>query len=170
MQIERIEQEGGADLLDRVLAADEVYMLEPIGNHCRGACFFDGNHLITDTLNELFNNINAHMNEVYYGRFDIKYESWDQLVNGSSFKILEMNGIASEPIHIYDKNVKIRDKYKSFYSLWKTIYEISNIQKSRGIHPISLKLAFQAFREYKSYINSLNANWKNHLNKEFGIS
>jgi hypothetical protein len=170
LQIERLEEEGAEVFLSNIPAEGEHFGLDPIGNHCRGACFLDGNHLICDKLNRLFNEINSHMTEVYYGRFDVKYDTWEQLLEGKNVKILEMNGIASEPIHIYDKNVGIKDKYKSFYSLWKTIYEISDIQTARGIQPISIKMAFKAFREYKEHINSLNANWKNASTGGFSLS
>ncbi len=170
LQIDRMEEEGATAVLDKVLAKDETFLVEPIGNHCRGTTFSDGNHLINDKLNTLFNKINSSMEEVYYGRFDVKYGNWDDLLEGKNFKILEMNGIASEPIHIYDHRVKIKDKYKSFYSLWRTIYEISNIQKARGIQPISLKMAFIAFREYKMYIKSLDANWKSNVDRELSLS
>ena len=170
LQIERMEDEGAFDFLDKVLANGESVLLEPIGNHCRGTCFSDGNHLITGELNALFNSINMHMEEVYYGRFDIKYDTWEKLLKGEDIKILEMNGIASEPIHIYDSRVRIRDKYKSFYGLWRNIYEISLIQKTRGIQPISLPMAFQAFREYKNYIKSLNSNWKQSTKEELSLS
>lgn len=169
LQVDRLLEEGRHDILTKVLGEEEFYQPEPIGNHCRGATFIDGTHLIEDRLNELFNEINQQMNEVYYGRFDVKYSSWENLLEGRDIKILEMNGIASEPIHIYDNRVRIRDKYKSFYELWKSIYEISDIQKSRGIHPISLWMAFQAFREYKNYMKSLNSNWKNTNSHEFSV-
>lgn len=161
IQIKRLEEEGAYDILDKIPVKGEYYLLEPIGNHCRGTCFIDGNHLIEEKINDLFNEINSEMKEVYYGRFDIKYQSWEKLINGEDLKILEMNGIASEPIHIYDQSVSIFDKYKTFYSLWKVIYEISDIQKSRGIQPISLKMAYIAFREYKIYLKSINSDWKN---------
>ena len=101
------------------------------------------------------------MDEVYYGRFDIKYNTWEELLQGKNIKILEMNGVASEPIHVYDQNVPIRDKYKTFYGLWKTIYEISDIQRSRGIDPINVFAAYKIIREYKKYVKGVNPNWQN---------
>ena len=159
LQIPRMEQSQDP-LLHKVLQLGETITLEPIGNHNRGTCFINGNHLISEKLDSLFNQINDEMEEVYYGRFDIKYNTWEKLLEGEDLKILEMNGVASEPIHVYDATVRIRDKYKSFYGLWRTIYEISNIQKQRGIQPIDIKTAFATFKEYKSYIKSINVNWK----------
>lgn len=160
IQIERLEQEGSSILLDSIPEEGELVTIEHVGNHNRGATFIDGTHLISERLHSLFNSINDQMNEVYYGRFDVKYNTWEELLEGKNIRILEMNGIASEPIHIYDNRVSIREKYKCFFSLWKMIYEISDIQKSRGYRPISLPAAYRAFREYKNYIKSLNTNWK----------
>ncbi len=169
LQIERFEKDK-LYLLNKIPDEDEVLELEPIGNHCRGTSFIDGNRLICSKLDELFDHINMQMNEVYYGRFDIKYNSWDELLEGKNIKILELNGVASEPIHIYDQSVPITEKYKSFYSLWKTIFEISNIQKERGVDPMKSFVAFRAIREYKNYLKSINSNWRNNSPAKFSIS
>lgn len=158
LQIDRFEKSCPAKL-STVLPKNETLILEPIGNHNRGTSFIDGNHLISKQLATLFDKINENMDEVYYGRFDLKYDTWEKLLQGEDIRILEMNGVASEPIHIYDQTVKIRDKYKSFYALWKTIYEISSIQRQRGIEPIKVGVALKAFLDYKKYVKSINTNW-----------
>ena len=169
LQIVRLEKDR-RELLDKVLEDGEELYLEPIGNHNRGTTFIDGNHLITEELDNLFDRINAQMKEVHYGRFDIKYNSWEELCNGENFKILEMNGVASEPIHIYDSSVSLKDKYKSFYRLWKSIYEISAIQSARGHHPMNLFAAFRSFLEYKTYMRSLDIDWRNNPGSGFRLS
>lgn len=169
LQIERFEERNNA-ILEMIPGEDEVLQLEPIGNHSRGTTFIDGNHLITKELDDLFDNINAQMPEVYYGRFDVKYNNWEELINGRGFKILEMNGVASEPIHIYDQSVPIRDKYKCLFGCWRTLFEISNIQNARGIRPIKLPDAFREFRNYKNHIKSINLNWRDETKTSIGIS
>jgi len=159
LQIDRYELYH-QQVLSNVLPLGEVLVLDPIGNHSRGTIFSDGNHLISQKLDDLFDRINDEMEDVYYGRFDIKYNDWDELLEGKNFKILEMNGVSSEPIHIYDNSISIRDKYKSFYSLWRTIFEISNIQKKRGVLPIKSKKGLQVWRNYNNYIKSINLNWR----------
>ncbi|NNE26641.1 MAG: hypothetical protein HKN09_07340 [Saprospiraceae bacterium] len=169
LQIERFEDQGNYDVLNRVLALNEEFKVEPIGNHNRGTTFIDGNHLICKEVDALFDKINASMDQVYYGRFDVKYNTWEELKKGVNIRILEMNGVASEPIHIYDASVPLKDKYKSFYRLWHTIFQISRIQKSRGIHPIRSTAAIKAYREYKGYMKSLNANWRQAHRSELSI-
>lgn len=159
LQIERLEKEN-SKLLKTIYPEGNEIQIEPIGNHSRGTTFIDGNHLIDDKINLLFDKLNDQMRDVHYGRFDIKYNTWEELLEGKNLKILELNGVASEPIHVYDASVPIKDKYKSFFNLWKTIFEISKIQKSRGIFPIRVNVAYRAYKEYKNYIKSINKNWR----------
>lgn len=162
LQVMRFEKDKN-EILDKILQEGEELNMEPIGNHSRGTTFLDGNHLICSELNTLFDHINGNMKDVYYGRFDVKYRNWESLLKGKDLKIIEMNGVASEPIHVYDETVPIKDKYSSFYKLWKTIFEISKIQKNRGIYPIKTTAAIKAIREYKNYIRSINLNWRNEV-------
>jgi len=159
LQIKRLEG-SKQNILNSVPAKGEMVNLEPIGNHCRGTCFVDGSHLKSEALNKIFDKISDEMPDVYYGRYDIKYNSWDELLEGRNFKILELNGVASEPIHVYDQNVPIFQKYKSFYSLWKKLYEISKIQKRRGYDPMNIKGAIKSIISYFKYIRSINSNWR----------
>jgi len=159
LQIKRLEV-SRPTFLSTVPDKDEMVAIEPIGNHSRGTCFLDGNHLKSETLNAIFDNMSNQMPNVYYGRFDIKYNTWGELLEGKNFKILELNGVASEPIHIYDKNVPVFEKYKSFYSLWKKLYEISKVQKSRGYQPMNVKGALSSVISYFKYMRSINPNWR----------
>ena len=160
LQLPRLKEDR-PDLLNRVLENGQKVNIEPIGNHSRGTHFIDGNHLLSKKLDDLFDKINESMDEVYYGRFDLKYQNWEDLLSGKNFKIIELNGVASEPIHVYDNRVSLRDKYKSFYQLWKDLFEISIIQKNRGIQPISAATAVKELLSYKKYMKSLNLNWRN---------
>ena len=83
-------------------AAGEQVTLSVIGNHSKGTQFLNGNHLISERLTDLMDSICVQMEGWYYGRLDIKFESMERLLQGASFKILEVNGIISEPTHIYD--------------------------------------------------------------------
>ncbi len=88
--------------MGQVPAEGEQVTLSVIGNHSKGTQFLNGNHLISEQLTELMDSICNRMEGWYYGRLDIKYESLELLLQGASFKILEVNGIISEPTHIYD--------------------------------------------------------------------
>lgn len=146
LQLERFEREHPA-WLDKVPAPGEQIELEPIGNHCRGTKFLDGNHLIDERLHQLFNEVAAKMNGINYGRFDLRCPSLDGLRSGV-FKVMEYNGIAAEPAHIYDPSVRLWDKYRTIYGHWKIIYRIYQQQRRRGVKCMSLAEAWRHLRRY----------------------
>lgn len=103
--------------MDHVYPQGEKITLSVIGNHSKGTQFINGNHLINDALEYFINEICLQIEGWYYGRLDIKYESMEKLLRGESYKILEINGIISEPTHIYDTD----HKDASFFNALKTI-------------------------------------------------
>ena len=94
------------------------------------------------------------MQGIYYGRFDMKCENLDLLKKAKSFKILEFNGIASEPAHIYDPSYSVLQAYKDIFQHWKIIYQISKIQRKKGIRPMTIKEAYRSIRSYLQYLKS----------------
>jgi hypothetical protein len=105
------------DKLGFVLPENEELTLSVIGNHSKGTQFINGNYLIDHNLEKLINDICKNIEGWYYGRLDIKYESYEQLLQGKDFKILEINGIISEPTHIYDASFKGASYFKALKSI-----------------------------------------------------
>ncbi len=101
LQLGRLEALEG-ERLEQVPAAGERVPLGVVGNHSKGTRFINGNHLIDEPLRRAFDRIAGQIDGFSYGRFDIKCESLDALRRGRGFKIIEVNGICSEPTHIYD--------------------------------------------------------------------
>lgn len=101
MQIGKIKDEIN---LNEVLLKNEKKCLVPFGNHNRGAEFLDGKEFITDKLEEVINNFLVSVSGFYYGRLDIRYNTFEELERGENFSVIELNGAKSEPTHIYDPN------------------------------------------------------------------
>ena len=105
---------------------DEIVQLSVIGNHSKGTQFINGNHLISKDLEQMMDDLSKQIDNWFYGRLDIKYNSFEELISGKNFKILEINGIISEPTHIYDpENTTYFGALKSIATHWKIIYKIS---------------------------------------------
>lgn len=151
LQIARFKNDYPA-VLKEIVAKDEIKELEPIGNHSRGTTFLNGNHHIDEQLTEVFNTIALQMKDIYYGRFDLKCASMKALKKGKDFKILEFNGIASEPAHIYDPSYPVIQAYKDLWQHWKIIFKISTIQAQKGILAMSLKDWRAHYRKYATYL------------------
>ncbi|MBK7692253.1 MAG: hypothetical protein IPJ31_14505 [Bacteroidetes bacterium] len=106
LQIERLEK--GIDM-EEVLPQGVAKLLEPIGNHCRGTIFRDRGDLITDALCEVFDTISKSIEGFYYGRYDLRVRSMDDLLKGDHIQIMELNGITADAAHIFDPNARLRD-------------------------------------------------------------
>ena len=150
-QLERFRKDY-PDLLEVVPAKGESLELEPIGNHCRGTTFLNGNHHIDKDMVSVFDDIMNQMEGIHYGRFDMKCESIEALKQGKGFKILEFNGIASEPAHIYDPSYSVLQAYRDIYSHWKIIFKLSKVQRKKGISAMSLSEAYHSVRTYFKYM------------------
>lgn len=127
--------------LHRIPKNGEKVVLEPIGNHCRGTTFLDAKHLYDPRLLDVFSEIATKIDGFYFGRFDIRAKSIEDLYKGENFKILEINGIWSEPAHIYDPNYSLWKAYKEILRHHKIMYTISKINHQNNIPFMSLKEA-----------------------------
>jgi len=121
------------ELLAEIPATGEVRLLEPIGNHCRGTAFLDACHLISPQLTRIFDQISLQTIGLYYGRFDLRCKSIDSLSLGQDFAILEYNGVAAEPAHIYHPGRSIWNAYRDILTHLNIVYCIAKVQKSKGV-------------------------------------
>lgn len=124
--------------LNLVLPKGEKKYLEPIGNHCRGTTFYNANHIINDSLKEIINDISVQIDGFYYGRFDLKVNTLDDLYEGRNMEIIELNGVSSEVAHIYDPEYNLIQAYKDVFSHMKYIYEIAKQNHESGYEYDSL--------------------------------
>lgn len=137
-QLKRLRKHK-TDLLQSIPEANEIVLVEPIGNHCRGTAFLDGNKAITRELEEVFDQIAAEIPGFYYGRFDIKVKSVEELRQGKSIRIMELNGISSEPGHIYDENMSLFRAYRVIARHWQIMSEIARANRSGHATELSFR-------------------------------
>jgi len=96
-----------------------------IGNHARGTHFINGNHLIDDKLHNLFDELNDKVPGWNYGRVDVRCDDIQALKNGD-FKIIEINGVLSEPTHIYDSTkTTYWQAVREIARHWKILYHVA---------------------------------------------
>lgn len=134
--------------IDLVLENEKKILIEPIGNHCRGTVFYNANHLINDKLNSIFNEIATKIEGFYYGRFDLKVPSLDDLYAGNNIRIIELNGVSSEIAHIYDPDYKLLQAYKDVFKHMSFIYEIAKKNHENGVAYDSLWKFLKDLREH----------------------
>lgn len=111
----------------------ENYYLSVAGNHNRGARFINLCKEIDQRLHDVFDRINYESTSFYYGRYDLKCTSIEDLKQGKNIMILEYNGAGAEPNHIYDCGMSYGQALKVISSHWRDLYRIGKINNQNGV-------------------------------------
>lgn len=152
MQLSSLEKEY-KDKLDDVLLKDEKLNLVPYGNHCRGSKFVDASYLISDKLTNVINEMCLQIDGFYFGRMDLMYNSMAELEEGKNFQVVEINGAASEPTHIYDPKHSIFFAWKELARHITYMYKISIANNKNGVPFLTHK---QGMHQYRLHLEQNN--------------
>ncbi len=127
-----------ADRLNKILAPGETIQLVELGTHCRGAIFLDGSAAITAELTERIDRISKTFEGFYFGRYDIRTPSVEDLMAGRNLKIVELNGVSSEATHIYDPKLSLFQAYRVLFEQWRIAYELGSENRAHGTKPATV--------------------------------
>ncbi len=144
MQLATLQIEFG-DKLNEILETGEKINLMPYGNHIRGAKFLDSSYLISDKLNAVFNEVCTQIDGFYFGRLDIMYNNFAELESGKNFAIVELNGAASEPTHIYDPKHSILFAWRELARHITYMYKISVENNKKGFPFLAHKTGMEQY-------------------------
>jgi hypothetical protein len=149
LQVKRLLREQPL-LMAKIPTKGEKILVEPIGNHCRGTQFVDGNALITPNMVAAYDKIQADLKDCYVYRLDVKAPSLKDLQAGRHLKILEINGVGADPAHIFDVNASFKEMFAAYFRLWRTIYEVGTAVHRQGVPYIS-------YKDFRKYVKQQNA-------------
>ncbi len=156
LQLSSLEKVWG-DQLEQVLPYGEEKELESIGNHCRGTAFLNGNDLINDQLHEVFDQISKSIPGFYFGRFDMRCRSIEDLYKGQGIKIMELNGAGSEPGHIYQPGTSIFTAYRDIFHHLNVLLKISKENHKSGVPYMTLREGIREIKKLRAYNKLKNA-------------
>jgi membrane protein DedA with SNARE-associated domain len=120
-----------ASLEDVPRAGARIQLVE-IGSHCRGSRFVDRTTAATPAMVDAFDRIAQRFDGFFFGRFDVRVPSINDLRNGVNFKILELNGVTSEATHIYDAGNSVWTAWRILCRQWRIAFEIGDENRRRG--------------------------------------
>lgn len=120
------------DELHKIVQKNNIIKASFVGSHSGGTVFYNKNHLISKKLSQYIDSLTKKVPEFYYGRYDVKAESFDALENGD-FKILELNAAIGEPVHMYDPTTTIIEGYSILLGYWSIMKKIALQNKKRGV-------------------------------------
>jgi len=154
MQLKRLLEED-PEKMKTIPDFGKTIELVPIGNHCLGTTFLNGNHIINDELTKTFDQVSKQIEGFYFGRYDIRCKSIESLCQGTDFKILELNGAGAEPAHIYQPGFPLIQAYKAIIAHLKVLVEISIMNKEMN------GVGFATFKEGLKEVKKILAYNKN---------
>lgn len=126
---------------ERILPKDKRLLIEPIGNHNRGTTFLDGQSYYSKEMLDWAANCARQIPGFDYGLFDIKIKDKNAFKRKKDIKIMEVNGVNSEPIHIYDPNYSIWNAYRDIFFQMKIIFDLSQ-KRLKDEYPTQSLFAF----------------------------
>lgn len=137
------------DRLYEIPAKGTRIELVSIGNHCLGTKFLNGNHLINEKLNASFDRISKQVKGFYFGRYDLRCASLQDLEKGN-IKIMELNGCGAEPAHIYHPGASLRKAIGVLITHWKNMYRVSVENHARGVPYLTLQEGRAIYKKVKT--------------------
>lgn len=117
--------------LQHIPESGHNHVVHRIGNHSKGTRFIDANQHINAQISNIFNDLSQQIDGFYYGRFDIKVPSFGHLQRGENIKIFELNGVSSEPGHMYDQT-SVFKAYRILAEHWLVLIKIAHQNIKRG--------------------------------------
>lgn len=120
---------------ERVLPVGERHRLLFSASHCRGAVFTDLRHDITAALEASIDALLAPVPGFHFGRLDVKYRDRAALRAGAELEIIEINGVSSEAIHIWDRRTSLREALTTLLWQCRTLFAFGAMQRARGHRP-----------------------------------
>ncbi|HEX6226768.1 MAG TPA: hypothetical protein VFZ52_20255 [Chryseolinea sp.] len=135
--------------LHEIVPKGKKIELVSIGNHCLGTKFLDGSHLINNKLSATFDKMSRKIEGFYFGRFDLRCASVDDLYEGR-VKILELNGCGAEPAHIYHPGYSLFKAIGVLLEHWRNIFLIARENADRGTSYIQFKDARRYYKKFKA--------------------
>ncbi|MEM9171531.1 MAG: alpha/beta fold hydrolase [Pseudomonadota bacterium] len=141
-----------AHRLHDIPAAGERVHLNAIGTHCRGSLFTDANQYLTPELDAEIDRISKCFDGFYIGRFDLFAADAAALGAGRGLKLVELNGITSEPAHIYHPGASLLSAWRTVIQHWHHAWQIGALLRKNGLRPPGVRAVLRGLRD-TTYLN-----------------
>jgi D-alanine-D-alanine ligase-like ATP-grasp enzyme len=118
-----------SDELETIPKKGDTIILDFIGNYGRGAKFHSKMEYVSEEMCSMLSTLFQKADGLNFFRIDLKSNSIDDFLKGK-FKVLEINGMKSEPLHIYDAESTFFDNSKIIKEHWSIIENITREQRA----------------------------------------
>ena len=137
-----------------VPAAGQRVALGDLGNHCQGAIFHDGSHLVSKELETAIEVLASGYDGFFFGRFDLRVPDETDLTAGRNLKVLELNGASSEATHIYDPRHGPRAAWRTLREQWRILFAIGERNRCAGVRPLTIAEFLRAYAFHRRQVEA----------------
>ncbi len=141
--------------LNFIIPSKQIFRLSWAANLSRGGRLVNLEYEKDDRLLNIFDNLSHYTKHFYYGRYDIKCSSVEDLKQGINFSILEYNGCGAEPHHIYGNGNTLVQAYKIILQHWNILYKISKYNRINGFEYCKHNKGYKFLRSAKKHFKAL---------------
>jgi hypothetical protein len=123
-----------------------------IGSHTLGCKFTDDAHLRTTELEQAIFAVFETQPGFNFGRVDVKAVDQEAFKRGE-FVVIEVNGVASLPTHMFDPKYSIWQAYAIFFEHAKYLAKIAAEQRQQSMTLLSYWQVIQRVKENQAMLN-----------------
>jgi len=145
---------------ERVPAAGESVQLSFIGSHTMGCMFTDDTQRLTPALHRAVAALCDSQPGFNFGRLDVKAASEEQLLAGE-FVVIEVNGVASLPTHMFDPANSLLQAYRIFLSHGKALVDVAAEHRREWMSLLPWREIISRVRSNKSVLERTHRNLVN---------
>ena len=135
-----------AQRLHEIPRQGEHVRLVFVGNHCKGSLFRNGIDVATEALSGRVDELARALPEFYFGRIDVRFTSLSALARGEGFRVIEINGVGSEPTHIWDPATRLREAWHAQFFHYGAAFRIGAANRCQGAKPASVMTVWRNWR------------------------
>lgn len=138
-----------------VLPAGEEKRLSFIGSHTLGCKFTDDEHLRTPELEAALFKFFESQPGYNFGRVDVKCKDEEAFKKGE-FVVIEVNGIASLPTHMFDPKYSVWQAYAIFFEHARCLVKIAKEHVKQPMELLSYKGVINKAGENQALLNKVH--------------
>ena len=138
-----------------VLAQGEEKQLSFIGSHTLGCKFTDDSHLNTPELEAAMFKFFESQPGFNFGRVDVKCADQAAFQRGE-FVVIEVNGVASLPTHMFDPKFSVWQAYRIFFEHAVYLAQAANDHRHQPMELLSYSEVIAKVKENQATLNAVH--------------
>ena len=88
--------------------------------------------------------VSDHFEGFYFGRYDVRVPSEEDLRAGRNLSVIELNGVSSEATWIYDPKHPVGFAWRTLFEQWRIAFRIAAWNREHGHGPETCRETLRA--------------------------